>query len=60
MDKEELLMDIIHRLEEKIDKIELQVSELTALKDKLLGIVAVASIVCTVFLEYLKNLFVAR
>lgn len=60
MDKEELLMDIIHRLEEKIDKIESQVSQLTALKDKLLGIIAAASIICTIILEYLKNIFVAR
>lgn len=60
MDKEELLMDIIHRLESKIDKIEEQVSGLTAFKDKVLGIITVATLVCTVCLEFLKNIFSIR
>lgn len=60
MDKEELLMDIIHRLESKIDKIEEQVSDLTAFKDKVLGIITVATLICAICLEFLKNIFNVR
>lgn len=60
MDKEELLMDIIHRLETKIDKIEEEVSGLTAFKDKVLGIITVATLACTICLEFLKNIFSVR
>lgn len=60
MDKEEFLIDIIHRLEHKIDKIEIQVEQLTALKDKILGIVAVATLLFTVAIEFLKSMFSAR
>lgn len=57
MDKDELLIDIIHRLENKIDRIEKQVEDLTALKDKLLGIVAIGSILITLVVNYLQKVF---
>lgn len=60
MDKEQLLLDIIHRIEYKLDKVEEQVAELTALKNKVLGIAAVASIIITIVINYLKGLFAAN
>lgn len=60
MDKEQLLLDIIHRIEYKLDKVEEQVAELTALKNKVLGIVAVASVIVTIIVNYLKGLFSAN
>lgn len=57
MDKEELLLDIIHRIERKLDEVEKQVGELTALKNKILGIVAVASVIVTLVVNYLKAIF---
>lgn len=60
MEKDEYLIDIIHRLEHKIDKIELQVEQLTALKDRMLGIVAIATIAFTIAIEFLKNIFSVR
>lgn len=60
METEEILLDIIHRIEYKLDKVEEQVAELTALKNKVLGIVAVASIIVTVIVNYLKGIFSAN
>lgn len=60
MDKEQLLLEIIHRIEYKLDKVEEQVAELTALKNKVLGIAAVASIIITIVINYLKGLFAAN
>lgn len=60
MDKDELLLDIIHSIDRKVDKISKEVDELTSLKNKALGVVAVVSVCFTVAIEYLKNLFAAN
>lgn len=57
MDREELFLEIIHRIEHKLDKVEEQVNELTALKNKLLGIAAVVSVIVTVIINYFKVIF---
>jgi len=57
MDREELLLDIIHRIEHKVDDIETQVRELNTLKNRIIGIVTVGSVIVTLAVNYLQRIF---
>lgn len=57
MDKDNLLIELIHGLDKKIDRIEKQVDEITAMKNRLIGICSCISAGLVVIIEVLRKVF---
>jgi hypothetical protein len=61
MDKQDLIYDIVVRLEEKFDNrmcdLEKDVSDLKQCKNRLLGFIGCITLVFTIITEYVKGLF---